>query len=391
MNKERLIEVSLISIIVGGLAFPFVKERFLTNQDSLSDFITNIINLGDKIGTKTPSDTLNGLFSKQAERESITQYVTVESSTDSELAFVRYQFQSPFLPQGRLLDFRLLNDTFWFAGNTGLVGFDLTSEEWFVYNKKNGLPGDTVYDLEIVNDELLVQANNWNDNGSLSHAGNYRFKGERFNKIDGSLETAEAGVYLSSKLTGLPDGVNDIIKFDGFMWTSFRGKHINRNVGFQGGGVAKLTPEGQLVKAYTDSDGLSHSYSYSMTAMQDKSLWLSHFREERGLSVLLPNSSRWESIKKNINDIELGGVRLGSINTVLVIGQQRGLVFYDTISRQAYLMKESMGLPGYIVTGIQTVGETVWVSAYSYAKGGNEQRSTGLIKFEYQDIAALFQ
>ena len=238
---------------------------------------------------------------------------------------------------------------------------------------------------------MLVQIYNWTEKGSLSGVGSFRLKGQQFVELDGSIETAEAGVYLSSKLTGLRGGVNDIIQHDGYNWASFRGKHISRDEGFRDGGVAQLTPQGQLVRAYTESDGLANSYSYTMTAMQDGSLWLSHFREDRGLSVLHPGSSRWQQVKESINGIELGGVRLGSIKDILVIGQQGGLVFYDTRSRQAHKMKESMGLPGYIVTGIQVKQETVWVSAYSYAKGGREQRSTGLIKFEYPDIARLFR
>ena len=393
MNKERAVWIILFIMLAVTTANYFFKQG-LNKEPQIYSNVTTITG-DDTSFESTEAEPLaiikkatSPFFTKHQARN-ITQHISVEKNNHAELPYVLYKFNDPLLPLARLLDFRLLDNTFWFSGDTGLVSFDLNTEQWSIFDKDNGLPGDTAYDLDVVDQKLLVEIYNWKEN-SLSGVGTYQFNNGKYSKLKSSIETAKAGVRLSLTLTGLPGSVNDVLQHNGFNWASFRGKHISREIGFEGGGVAQLTPEGELVKSHTLNDGLSDSYAYTMTAMNDGKLWLSHFKEERGLSVLPPNTSSWESVKTSANDIELGGVRLGNVNEILVIGQQRGLVFYNTESHQAHMITEKMGLPGYIVTGIQTTGNTVWVSAYSYARGGRKQRSTGLIKFEYEDIIRLF-
>ena len=406
MNKDRLIEFSLIGVIICGLTYAIFDHEFSnifhnikgalvdggndTTPESLLESKTKEKADGGKISI--PSLKIPFITKRQhAKPRDISEHVLRQSKSEAPLPYIVYQFQAPLLPQARLLDFRFFDDKFWFSGNTGLVGFDLSSEQWFVYDKHNGLPGDTAYDIEVADGELFIEAYNWkvkNERRSLTGIGSYRFSNGKFNKFVGSIDTAEAGFKISSKLTGLQGAINDVIHHDDHVWASMRGKLVSREEGFRDGGVAKITNNGVLANTYTLTDGIADSYAFTMNVMQDNSLWLSHFKEERGLSVLRSGTTRWEMVKKSTNGINLGGVRLGSIKHILIIGQQRGLVFYDTHSGKAYLVKESMGLPGYIVSGIQTVRDTVWVSAYSYAKDG--QRSTGLIQFEYHDIEALF-
>jgi len=388
MNKDRLIEVSLLIVIIVGLAYLFTKQQSSSSQDNSNEVITII---GDEIVSESSSKTTNKTEPEKGQGRLITQYVSVESNNQAALPYVSYRFQPPFLPLGRLLDFRHIDDAFWFAGNTGLLRFDLMNEQWSFFDKKNGLPGDTAYDVAIANGELVMEVYNWSKDRSLSKVGNFRFFEGRFLPLKGSIESAEIGGYVSSKSVGLAGSIKDIVKHKNkYVLLSFMGKH-SREKGFQGGGVAQLTPTLELLKTHTTDDGIAHPYAYTMTIMAEGSLWLSHFHEERGLSVIYPGASSWVNIKQSENGIDLGGVRLGSINHILVIGQQGGLVFYDTISKQAYLFNEAMGLPGYIVSGIQVIDEHVWVAAYSYAKGGKQQRATGLIKFHFQDLAALFR
>ena len=386
MNKDRLIEVALLAAIVCGLVYAFFFNRQpLLDNDEVESVATV---LGDDVIVEPPVQPSS---SNASRRRSITEHVVVESNAFATLPHVTYRFQTPLIPKARLIGMRVLDNTLWFSGDNGLVSFDLNSEEWFIYDKNNGLPGDTAYEIEVVDGELIFGAYNWSAEGSLTSTGSYRFASDEFKPLKAGIKEIEAGFYPSAKNAGLSGGANDVIHYKGDVWVAFRGKHLDREKDFKDGGLAQFNTKGGLVKAHTQADGIHRSYAFKMTVMSDDSLWLSHFHEEHGLSVLYPKHSTWETVERSTNNIELGGVSLGSINDILVIGQQRGVVFYDTVSRQAYFMDQSMGLPGNIVTGIQTVGKTVWVSAFNYHDGDRFQRSTGLTRFDYRDIEALFR
>jgi hypothetical protein len=155
------------------------------------------------------------------------------------------------------------------------------------------------------------------------------------------------------------------------------GDYVEKAQDFSGGGVTLWDRRGDRFRSYTPEDGLVHAYSCDVF-LDDREVFVAHWNEERGLSRIDRRTGRVEALPRSANGIVLGGVVLAGDDGRLWIGQQGALVRLDRATRQATALRESDGLPGYIVSGI-TVGEdAVWASLYSYGQDG--VRSAGLVR-----------
>ena len=103
--------------------------------------------------------------------------------------------------------------------------------------------------------------------------------------------------------------------------------------------------------------------------LDDDEVFVAHWDEERGLSRIDRRTGRVEVLRRSANGIDLGGVVLAGDRETLWIGQQGALVRLDRASRQAKVLRETDGLPGYIVSGIAIGEDAVWASVYAYGAG----------------------
>jgi hypothetical protein len=147
--------------------------------------------------------------------------------------------------------------------------------------------------------------------------------------------------------------------------------------GFSGGGVSRLNLVTDEWRSFTVKDGLSRGYSCDL-AVDDREVWVAHWHEEVGVSLLDLSTETWTSVRHSSNGIEVGGVVLENDGDTLWMGQQRGLVELDKESRQAKLYTEREGIPGYIISGIDAGEDAVWAAAYSYDRDG--VRSSGIVR-----------
>jgi len=315
--------------------------------------------------------------------------IVKRSSNADGMEFESWYFQEPLLPTARLLNFRKFGSRFWFSGDSGLVSFDPVGEKWHLLTKKQGMPGDTVYGIELNKNKLLVEVFNWGDDRSLSNVGRFNFLEGKFNATKMTEVGAKAqGINFpdTQKFSRRP---SDVLILEDRVWFSYRGTQNKGENKFVDGGVALRVGENQMVEEFTVDDGLASAYCNSLAATSDGSVWVSHWNEESGLSHYLEAEERWQVIVESVNGIELGGVSVHNQENYLFIAQQRGLVIYDTESAYALLIEEKDGLPSYIVADVQfDLSNTIWASAYSYGRDG--QSVTGLSKIGYESVQKYF-
>ena len=300
-----------------------------------------------------------------------------------------YSLQEPLLPEARLLRMLARRGSMWFASDAGLFEFNPDSERWFLYNKSTGLPGDSVRDLALDNDRLFVEIRDWTGKNSLGVARRYWFDVEnnQFKKSRKTIDQVKAGGSFTTKNSdALSDNIANVLHYQGKVWfTSYEFKRSKINKG----GVVALRPLTKSGRQYTTRDGLAHAYCYDITASENNSVWVTHWEEERGLSVLHGHGRRWENIIKSRNGLELGGVHIAAVDHYILIGQQRALVIYDRQSELAFSLDEAYGLPGYIVSDIMVDDEFIWVSAYGYTTRGSDRG--GLVKIARHELDNLFK
>jgi hypothetical protein len=153
--------------------------------------------------------------------------------------------------------------------------------------------------------------------------------------------------------------------------------------------VSVLKPLTKRGKQYTVRDGLAHPYCYDITASENNSVWVTHWKPERGLSVLNKYSRKWNQLKTSRNDVELGGVTIAAADNYILIGQQRALVIYDKRSGLAFVLDEASGMPGRIVSDISVDDDNIWASAYTYTNKGSSRG--GLVKIARSELGGLFE
>jgi hypothetical protein len=175
----------------------------------------------------------------------------------------------------------------------------------------------------------------------------------------------------------LHEDVHAVRRWGDDVWFAMLGDYRKDEEDFSGGGVSRLNLVSEEWRNFTVEDGLIRGYSCDL-AVDNREVWVAHWDEEVGLSLLDLSMETWTPIRRSANRIEIGGMVLENDGKTLWIGQQRGLVELDKESRQAVIYTEEDGLPGYIVSGIVADEDVVWVAAYSNDRNGT--RSSGVVR-----------
>jgi len=402
--KSKILTLHFFVLFVSGFSHPVIAEdnngiyRWTDAQGRVhfGDDRAKVDNADVLTKAVKPATDVDAPIDKPAKHLSrknrlITEFVEVEINITSHIPRTTYRFKEPLLPRAKVLTARLFEGSLWMAGYSGLIEFDLESEQWLLYEQASGLPGELVEDLEIIDGRILLDIRYW-ENGSLSDPVPYWLANGNYIKTNRDVKESRAGGRFNSKSSSLKHwNYNDALKFGGYTWLSSSGRYNNNTGVFEGGGVYKLRAISKRGKYFGLEEGLAHEYCYTLTHTSNESLWVSHYEVKRGLSVLHKGASNWSAVTHSNDGVELGGIDIVGLDHLLFIGQRGALVIYDTLSGYAYLLDESDGLPGYIVTDIHIDDDkNIWVSAYSsHAKKG--QTSTGVMKLGYQNVLNLLK
>jgi ligand-binding sensor domain-containing protein len=180
--------------------------------------------------------------------------------------------------------------------------------------------------------------------------------------------------------------VHEIINLD-YVKKEYRceasyGEYDQKIQDFRGGNVSCYSiPDEALKKRYDLTNGLSHSYCYKLAYTEDR-LWVSHWDEERGLSVINITTDEVKVIKQSKNGVALGGRHLAVDGRYLWIGQNTGVVKLDTETLEATRYSAQYGsLPGCWVSGIEVDNDAVWV-ALSGTDCQDNCNQSGIVKFK---------
>lgn len=320
----------------------------------------------------------------------ITRFV-VQQDISTPIPLKTYIFQPPLLAKLALLDIVELRDFLYFSSHTGLIEFNRKSSQWFIYDKKNGLPGDSIEEIASDRNNLAIKVNELHRDGIYYPVGNFTFNITRqdFSPSSRSAIDVKSGGGYSNATdnTRLPT-FTDAMEFDKKSWfasiASSEGPPGNI-----GGGIYVRIPLSAETTHYTTSDGLSHAYCYKMTVTPDKRVWVTHWEKDRGLSFLPYGKTQWQTVKISVNNIELGGTSLTALDNYLLIGQPGRLVMYDTQSKLAMVLDKAAGLAGYNIPSVLVASDAVWIISYSIAlKGGYE--TSGLNRIEKQVLRDAF-
>lgn len=328
-------------------------------------------------------------FSPYKHGRVVTSSVTREDHA-ALLAFTSYTLQEPLLPKARLLEMVHRKDSIWFASDIGQIQFSKPDEQWYVYDKRTGLPGDTVHHLTLDGDRLLLNIYDRAGAHRLINPRHFWFDVEnhRFRKSAITYDQARAGGSYTVKNSDiLSNTIFNILHYANKVWLTTAA--MKDGTKEWTGGVSALKPSSKRGRQYTVRDGLAHPYCYDITSSENNSVWVTHWKPERGLSVLNKYSRRWHPLKTSRNGIELGGVKIAAVDHYILIGQQRALVIYDKRSELAFELDETCGMPGRIVSDITVDDGYIWVSAYTYTS--KDSNRGGLVKFARSDLDGLFE
>lgn len=275
----------------------------------------------------------------------------------------------------------------------GLLIFDRSNEQWRLYDRRHGIPGDRVYHLGFTDDgQVLMEVLDHDGPHSVKDVGVFRFdlktnKAVDIHNIKGNVFRIESG-YVTNYSRGLNllelstgrmrafDKANSDLQQTDFgtallegdrLWVSHYGGTNYKGEPY-GGGVTNLHVVTGKGKHYSVEDGLGDKYVGDLAVNRD-SVWATHGQEKKGLSVLDRYSDKWTHIKKSNNNLDIGGVTIFLNGEYLWVGQQRGLLRLNTRTMNADRYTERDGLAGYIVSSLVKEGDRLWVASYAYRLG----------------------
>lgn len=308
-----------------------------------------------------------------------------------------YKFNNPF--NFKIYDLVVEDNKLWLAVDGGLIRHSIGNSRWEMYGKIEGFPGDLANSITFWNGLLYFDTSikNIHEKGYMYLTGNgvYTLNTSNFDLVkfissknqdvkayggmlyNGAyhgievrdLKTGEKSVFRSSNSDYTHFNYNTVLVDGPKIWITSLGEYERETKDFKGGGVTVLSRDDGKGNSYSAADGLAHSYCYDIVKV-GKNIWVSHWDEERGLSLFDHKSSQWKVIRTSDNGVEVGGVHLAALGNKLLIGQQGALVVLDTETLHAKKYTEEDGLPGYIVTGIAVKENTAWISLWGEGRKG---------------------
>ena len=249
----------------------------------------------------------------------------------------------------------------WIASAAGLLRFARPENQWILYDRSSGFPGDFPQRLFLWNGYLAFEAWNRHDRNYVLHRGNFLFN-------PSSREWIEIP---RNHPFPKPEGAT----VRGIRWIPLRGTNVPGTRDFLGGGVLRVNPSSGEERLFSSPDGLADDYCSDLAA-DSRFVWASHWYEAKGLSAYDLRAKTWSALSQSSNGIDnLGGTRLLLNGNSLFVGQQSGLARVDVLSREALRFLPADGLPGAIVAGLAANRAETWIAAYS------PDRSAGLAVF----------
>jgi hypothetical protein len=334
------------------------------------------------------------------EGKDVAAHVSVEERD----GFTAYRLGGP-LARAQTLDIDLGMGAVWVGTSLGLLRHDPRSGSWRQWDATSGLPGERLVQIAVVAGRVVVDSSTptspgnvrgtgvlgfevasrtWKPMPDVFHAWDLWGDGSTLwvGRGDGAeardLETGALRRFTRAAGELLHDTVRAVRRHGETVAFAQPGDWIKAPSIFRGGGLTLWDRRRNQFRSYTEKDGLARDYSCGVF-LDDAEVFVAHWDEERGLSRIDRRTGRVEVVRKSVNGIDLGGVVLAGDRRTLWIGQQGALVRLDRASRQATVLREADGLPGYIVSGIAIGEDAVWASLYSY--GGDGVRSAGLVRF----------
>jgi len=334
------------------------------------------------------------------EGRDVTRHVTVEQKT----GFTVYRFGGP-IARAQTLDLDLGQGAVWVGTSLGLLRHDPGTGSFRLWDESSGLPGERLHEIAVLDDRIVVDTARATKPGYAEGTGvwAYYLASRTFRPANGvsgagdlwgdgsTLWVGSNGGAEAHDLVGgtlrrftraagqlVHDSVSAVRRHGDTVAFAAAGDYVKETKDFTGGGLTLWNRRDGRFRHYTPREGLARGYC-SDVFLDDDDVFVVHWDEERGLTRIDRRSGKVEAWPKSANGIELGGVVLAGDRGTLWVGQQGALVRLDRATRQATVLREADGMPGYIVSGIVVAEDAVWVSAYAYGQGGVS--SAGLVRF----------
>lgn len=287
----------------------------------------------------------------------ITSHVGIENRD----GFTIYRFKSELQP---LLTYNISvdGDFLWLGSKSGLIRYDKKENVWKMFGKQEGMPGDFAWNVDAKNGQVIAQVETIPKPGFANSVG--------FFELDPKL--------LKWKKTSRRNTERFlIIKEKGLRCEDPYGTFDQQIQDFKGGYVACYTiPDNILKNKFDVASGLSNGYSSGIRFAEEK-LWVAHWHEDRGLSVIDLATDRVSVLKKSVNGLKVGGRKLLVDGQYLWVTQFNGVLKLNMKSLEATFYGD---LPGYQVSDIVMDGDVIWVALHGNDCAGDCGES-GLIKF----------
>ena len=323
-------------------------------------------------------------------------------SVEERAGFTVYRFSGP-LAHVQPLDLDLGMSALWVGTSLGLLRHDPRTGSWRQWDETAGLPGERLDAIAVVAGRVIADSSTPTTPGNVRGTGVLAFDVARrawtelkdVGRVwdlwgDGStlwlglddgaewrdLETGARRRFERARGELVHDTIHAVRRHGETVAFAALGDWVQETKDFTGGGVTLWDRRSNRFRSYTVADGLARGYS-SDVFLDDDEVFVAHW-DERGLSRIDRHTGRVEVLRRSANGIDLGGVVLAGDHETLWIGQQGALVRLDRASRQAKVLRESDGLPGYIVSGLAIGVDTVWASVYAYGQDG--VRSAGIVR-----------
>ena len=275
-----------------------------------------------------------------------------------------YQFKDEILS---LKTYDIAGDAnyLWIGSDRGLLRYDKKKGSWTLHGNPEGLPGDFAWDVHLRDGKVTAEVLTIPKLGHANPVGFFELRPDTL-------------MWVNIQRKSKP---SDLIVENKYRCEASLGTYDEKSSDFKGGNVTCYSiPDEALRKRFELSNGLSHGYCYKIAYMGNK-LWVSHWEENRGLSVIDMATDEVRVIKESKNGLALGGRDLAVDGRYIWVGQSTGVVRFNTETLEAsrYSAHDD-GLPGCWVSGIAVDNNAVWV-ALSRTSCHEDCDHSGIVKF----------
>ncbi|MCL4818825.1 MAG: hypothetical protein KJ067_06775 [Vicinamibacteria bacterium] len=322
-----------------------------------------------------------------------------------------------------LFDVEVGGGRVWVATSRGLLEHDPARDLWRLHGRAAGLPGERLTQIAWVAGQVVVAASEVTRSGVNELRGIHAFDPtvDRFRPLEAEspsvwvlsgegdslwighgkgaevrtlsaagrplLEASPARSFTRAAGQLQHDGVYRILVRPESVWFTSMGEYVRdpeqKDGAFVGGGVALWDRATGRFQRWGVEAGLADGYGAAIAA-DEREAWLTHFRDDRGVSRLDRVSGRWQAFHQSVNGERLGGLSIALTPRHAWIGGQRGLQRVDRATLEA--RRYGDGLPGHILYGMAQGLGALWVTVYGSSSRGAEgwRTQAGLVRIPLQ-------